>query len=263
MAMFSNPFNQFPPLAMAGSPTGAGPCHEHEHEHACDADADAEADGWSRLRARLQVWHASPHGAEHGWGDPIQGPELGRRANRGGRGGGRGGGGGPHGLGPHAARGPRRRHGSRARRGDVRAAILALLAEEPRHGYQLMEELSERTDGMWRPSPGSVYPALSQLEDEGLVRPESVEGKRIFHLTDAGRADAEARQGPAPWEEVLEGSFEAESNVFREYALVAAAVKQFRRVGSPAQHEAALALLRNTRRGLYKILAEDDEPEES
>ena len=94
--------------------------------------------------------------------------------------------------------------GPRAGRGDVRAAILALLAEEPMHGYQIMRELGERSGGVWRPSPGSIYPTLQQLEDEELVRPETGDGgRRVFTLTDAGReAQSAAAGGPAPWEEV-------------------------------------------------------------
>src|SRR5262245_47011377 len=76
----------------------------------------------------------------------------------------------------------------RARRGDVRAGILALLAEQPRNGYQIMQELQQRSRGMWRPSPGSVYPALEQLEDEGLVRAETTAAGRAYHLTERGRA---------------------------------------------------------------------------
>src|SRR5689334_4364215 len=101
----------------------------------------------------------------------------------------------PPGFPFHRGRGPR------ARRGDVRAALLALLAEEPRNGYQLMQEIERRSGGMWRPSPGSVYPALQQLEDEGLVHAEVQDGRRHFALTDAGRAHVEA-QGDAlkePW----------------------------------------------------------------
>src|SRR3954451_219248 len=84
---------------------------------------------------------------------------------------------------------------SRARRGDVRAAILLLLAEEPRNGYAIMQEIERRTDGVWRPSPGAVYPALSQLEDEGLVRATEHDGRRSYELTDEGRAYAEQRRG--------------------------------------------------------------------
>src|SRR5215210_5802077 len=96
--------------------------------------------------------------------------------------------------------------GPRARRGDVRAAILVLLAEEPRNGYQLMQEIEQRSEGVWRPSPGSVYPALQQLEDEGLVAVRAGDGRKAFGLTDEGRAVVEARgEGlAAPWDVVSE-----------------------------------------------------------
>ncbi|MFL5877620.1 MAG: PadR family transcriptional regulator, partial [Solirubrobacteraceae bacterium] len=94
--------------------------------------------------------------------------------------------------------------GPRARRGDVRAALLALLAEEPRNGYQLMQEIERRSDGVWRPSPGSVYPALQLLEDEGLVRVSPERGGKEYEITDTGRAEADARpEGVgAPWDAV-------------------------------------------------------------
>src|SRR5688572_25886972 len=93
--------------------------------------------------------------------------------------------------------------GPRARRGDVRAAVLVLLAEEPRNGYQLMQEIEERSDGVWRPSPGSVYPALQLLEDEGLVRVEG-EGRKAYTLTDEGSAHVEehAAELGTPWDAV-------------------------------------------------------------
>src|SRR3981081_2596924 len=83
-------------------------------------------------------------------------------------------------------RGPRGR-GRKARRGDIRTAALLLLGEEPRNGYQIMQEVEDRSEGLWRPSPGSVYPALAQLEDEGLVCSEEVDGRKGFALTDRGR----------------------------------------------------------------------------
>jgi DNA-binding PadR family transcriptional regulator len=99
-------------------------------------------------------------------------------------------------------------------RGDVRAAILVLLGEEPRNGYGLMQEIEQRSQGAWRPSPGSVYPALSQLEDEGLVRSTESEGRKQFELTDQGRTYVEERRDElgSPWEaasgDVREGAFE-------------------------------------------------------
>src|SRR5947209_16030758 len=102
-------------------------------------------------------------------------------------------------------RGPRGRgRGRKARRGDIRTAALLLLGEEPRNGYQIMQEVEERSDGVWRPSPGSVYPALQQLEDEGLIRSEELDGRKAFALTDPGRALVEERGSdkPAPWEQM-------------------------------------------------------------
>src|SRR5215211_6725890 len=102
----------------------------------------------------------------------------------------------------HRTRHFRGRHMShRGRRGDVRGAVLALLAEEPMHGYEMIQRLEERTGGRWRPSAGSIYPTLQLLEDEGLVSSEEVDGRRVFSLTDDGRKAAEERgDGPAPWE---------------------------------------------------------------
>ena len=105
-------------------------------------------------------------------------------------------GGGPFGHGgPHG-----RGRGGRGRRPNVRTAVLRLLAERPMHGYEMITELEARTNGVWRPSPGSVYPTLQMLEDEGLIVSEETGGRRRFTLTDAGRAEAEAA-GPAPWDE--------------------------------------------------------------
>jgi DNA-binding PadR family transcriptional regulator len=153
------------------------------------------------------------------------------------------------------------RHGGRRRRGDVRAAILALLEERPMHGYEMIQELEERSDGMWRPSAGSIYPTLSLLEDEGLITGEEHEGKRRFALTDAGRATAAQRSAddrPPPWEQAAEG----ETDERRE---MAGAVKQFwpalvqiMKVGSPDQLGRAKAVLDDARKQLYAILAEED-----
>ena len=123
------------------------------------------------------------HGA---WGGPVD-PRAFWLHMAGHRGGHRRGG--PHRRGPcfGPGFGPGFGRGQRARRGDVRAALLALLAEEPRNGYQLMQEIERRTEGVWRPSPGSVYPALQQLEDEGLVRAQEGGGRKLFELTDDGR----------------------------------------------------------------------------
>ena len=98
------------------------------------------------------------------------------------------------------------RGGSRARRGDVRAAILALLADRPMHGYEMIKELEERTGGVWTPSAGSIYPTLQLLEDEGLIKGEEQEGKRRFELTAEGREQQDSREGKLPWDEVTAGA---------------------------------------------------------
>jgi DNA-binding PadR family transcriptional regulator len=149
--------------------------------------------------------------------------------------------------------------GPRARRGDVRSAILALLAEEPMHGYQIINELEARTGGRWRPSAGSIYPTLQQLEDEGLVRAEERDSRRVFTLTDAGRKAAEAsttRGGAAPW-----GTADDDGASLRNLlAQVAAATVQIGQVGSPELTVEARKILTETRRSLYRLLAEDEGP---
>ena len=154
--------------------------------------------------------------------------------------------------------GPEYAFGRRAARGDIRAAILALLAEQPMHGYQIIQELAERTGGMWRPSPGSVYPTLQQLEDEELVREAASDsGKRVYELTDAGRE--QAASAPAPWTAVAAESDDA-LVALRDLAFqVLAATRQVAHAGTAAQIEAAQAVLRDARRSLYRLLAEEDE----
>ncbi len=158
--------------------------------------------------------------------------------------------------------GPRRGGGRKARRGDIRTAALLLLAEEPRNGYQIMQEVEERSEGAWRPSPGSVYPALQQLEDEGLIRSEEIEGRKLFRLTDEGLAHVKGRdpERPAPWEEMSGdlGSMAVElGKLMREVAVAFTQVMH----GSDAQLVEARKVLINARRELYRILADGAEPE--
>ena len=152
--------------------------------------------------------------------------------------------------------------GRKRGRGDTRAAIIALLAEQPMHGYQIMRELGQRSGGEWRPSPGSVYPTLQQLEDEGLVEPqEGAAGKRVFALTAEGRTLAEQATGDAPWEQA---AAEADDDIsaLRDLVFqVMGATKQVVHAGTPEQVRQARALLKETRKGLYRLLAEDDEDE--
>jgi DNA-binding PadR family transcriptional regulator len=209
--------------------------------------------------------HAIPAGGcRHGSGfDPLealrfmtQGRPHGPRGRHGGRGG-------RHGFGPPWG-GPPFGRGPRARKGDVRAAMLVLLAEEPRNGYGLMQEIESRSGGVWRPSPGSVYPALQQLEDEGLVRAVDAGGRKQYELTDEGRAYVEEHRDTlaAPWDDVAgdmgSGVFELRSLASQ----VTAALMQVAFAGSEAQVEEAKKVLADTRRALYRILAEDDPGDE-
>jgi DNA-binding PadR family transcriptional regulator len=180
-----------------------------------------------------------------------------------GRGGPRGHGprrGGRHGGPPFGFPGFGPPRGPRARRGDVRAALLVLLAEEPRNGYQLMQEIEQRSEGVWRPSPGSVYPALQQLEDEGLVRVESGAGGKAYALTDEGRAHVEARDETlgAPWDAVKGGMGEGAWDLMGAMRQIGMALYQLAHTGSEAQQAEAKQVLADTRRALYRILAEDE-----
>jgi len=148
---------------------------------------------------------------------------------------------------------------SRRRRGDVRSAILLLLAEEPRNGYQLIQEIAQRSNNTWRPSSGSVYPALQQLEDEALMRLEvSEDGSKTCHLTDAGSKAAEAIEERTPWidEDASESAGEALGQLVRQVAMAAMQVAQ---AGTEQQTAHAQKLLKDVRRSLYRILAEDDD----
>jgi DNA-binding PadR family transcriptional regulator len=124
------------------------------------------------------------------------------------------------------------------------------------NGYQIMQELEERSGGGWRPSPGSVYPALAQLEDEELVRVDEVDGRKTYALTDAGRAYVEERKLGAPWEQlVVEGEV---GSLFKELQHVHMAAAQIGHIGDARQVAEARKLLASTRRSLYGLLAEDD-----
>nr|WP_184942389.1 PadR family transcriptional regulator [Kitasatospora kifunensis] len=178
-----------------------------------------------------------PFGGPFG-GGPFGGPFGGFRSGHGGRG--RGG-----------------RHGGRARRGDVRASLLALLTERPMHGYEMITEIGERTSGAWRPSPGSVYPTLQLLEEEGLIEAQETGGKRLFTLTEAGRAAAEAG-APEPWQEAGRGiDWEAVQEVGQALASVDHAIRQVMATGTEEQRTKGLAVLVEARKKLYLILAEE------
>jgi DNA-binding PadR family transcriptional regulator len=212
--------------------------HEHRRWHGDDDD-------------EMHVKRARPHGRGRHFAGPFGGPGF------------------PPGPGfpggPEAFMGwrePRGMRGPRARRGDVRAAALALLAEQPMNGYQIIQEIGERSGGVWRPSPGSVYPALQQLEDEGLIRADAGDGgRRAFQLTDEGReyAAAHADELRAPWDVVAGSAGGAAIEMRKLVGQVAMAAFQVLSAGTDAQAGQARQVLTDARKALYRILAADED----
>ena len=179
------------------------------------------------------------HDHEHGfreWGPP---PHVRRMMMRGG-------------FGPPWGAGQQR-----ARRGDVRTAVLAVLDEQPMHGYDVIRALEDRSGGRWRPSPGSVYPTLQMLEEAGFVKGEEKDGKRVFEITDTGKAELAARQeeGRAPWDHgdgEDDHMHELRSSAFQ----LAAAARHVSHAGSADQVGRAREILDEARKKIYGILAE-------
>ena len=169
--------------------------------------------------------------------------------------------GGPRGWWPGPPGPPR---GPKAGRGDVRAAILALLKEGPRNGYQIMSEVEERSGGAWRPSPGAVYPALQLLADEGLIEAEESGGRRTFSLTEAGRRHIEEDPETArpAWEAMAQDEPGEMPGLFAQAARLGGSIVQLAHAGTPEQIRAAEQLLERTRRQMYQILASDDPDED-
>jgi DNA-binding PadR family transcriptional regulator len=146
---------------------------------------------------------------------------------------------------------------TRMGRGDVRVAVMALLAEEPMHGYQIIREIEERTDGSWKPSAGSVYPTLQMLADEGLITAEESNGRKTYTLTDAGREEVASAGSQAPWDTVEGKSGPGFSALPKAGIDLAQAATQVSRTGTPEQVEQAVAVIDDARRKLYAILAQD------
>ena len=196
--------------------------------------------GGHRMRMRMR---GGPGGGPGPWGG---GPfEFGMR-------------GGPFGPPRFGGRGPR------VRRGDVRAAILDLLAEgQPWNGYQIIQEIGARTQGVWRPSAGSVYPALQQLEDEALIKAEAAgeDRRRMYTLTEEGQAyvTEHADELRASWDAVTGSVNDTEVQLRHTIHQVIVAVTQVSQAGSAAQVAQAAKILADTRRALYRILAADGE----
>jgi DNA-binding PadR family transcriptional regulator len=146
----------------------------------------------------------------------------------------------------------------RVRRGDVRAALLSLLSEGPKNGYQMIQDIEERSRGVWRPSPGSVYPALQQLEDEGLVSSDESGGSRLYQLTEQGREQAVRHlDGEPPWEEVARSVPEDRHELRLLWAQLNEAVVHLVRTANDEQVAHAKKLLKQTRKSVFQILAED------
>jgi DNA-binding PadR family transcriptional regulator len=147
----------------------------------------------------------------------------------------------------------------------VRAAILAVLAEQPMNGYQLIQEIADRSGGAWKPSPGSLYPTLQQLEDEGLVTADAAAGRRTFSLTDEGRTYVaeHADEVTAPWEAMTASAEDDGHGMKPLLGQVGTALWQILAVGTPDQQAKARQALVELRRTLYGILAEDDEQDRS
>jgi DNA-binding PadR family transcriptional regulator len=150
-----------------------------------------------------------------------------------------------------------KRVATRMGKGDVRAAVLALLAEDPMHGYQMIREIESRTSGKWKPSAGSVYPTLQLLADEGLVTAEQHNDRKIYSLTDAGREEAKAATASAPWEDTECKDTSAFTALPKAGIELAQAARQALQSGSKAQQEQAVAVLHEARRKIYTILAQD------
>ncbi|WP_066364344.1 PadR family transcriptional regulator [Herbidospora mongoliensis] len=240
---------------MTNAHTAGGPwAHPHEFHHEIRNLKAALKENLRGLAATWETSRGGPHEHRH------RGPR--------GRGGPWGGGpgfgpGGP--FGPGFPFGPRGFGGGRkAKRGDVRAAILALLSEEPRNGYQIIQEIAERSQGGWKPSPGAVYPALQQLTDEGLVRAEENDGRKTFTLTDAGRAYIAEHQDEvrAPWEEMTPDIGDNVHELFDLSRQAASALFQIAQTGSENQVRQAKKILAESRRKLYQVLADGDTDEE-
>ena len=207
-------------------------------------------------------WERGPRGRRDWAEDGEFGrPDGDRGKRRGGPDGPRGEGRGRRGHG-----GPGGRRGRRPK-GDVRLAALLLIAEEPRNGYQIIEELASRSSGAWKPSSGAVYPALAQLEDEGLIEAFDNDGRKAFRLTDAGQQAVEDNAAPAPWETATADASEAMGGrpggeMWQAFGQVAMAAKAVSATRDAATMTEAAKVLEDTRRALYRILADgpQDEP---
>jgi DNA-binding PadR family transcriptional regulator len=149
-----------------------------------------------------------------------------------------------------------RRVAPRMGRGDVRVAILSLLAEESMHGYQIIHAIEKRSNGAWKPSPGSVYPTLQLLADEGLIEAHEADGKKTYTLTEKGHEEVKSSR-PAPWEQSGTRDASRPTALPHAAAKLAEAVIPIMRSGTTAQVDEAIVVVNDARRKLYAILAQD------
>jgi len=233
-------------LAAGESGNNDGPGHEHHagHEHHGDrGDGPERGERGGRRRGRGFGPGGFGPGGPGGFGGP----------------GGLGGPGGPGGFGGPFGGGRRGGFGrpGRGRRGDVRAAILALLSEEPRNGYQLISDITERSQQMWKPSAGSVYPALAALEDEGLIEPVQVDGKKLFQLSEAGRTyvTKHADDLDNPWDAVA-NPWKGVIDTRKSMAQIHLALQQLSMLGDAKAVASAQKILDDTVRSLYRLMAD-------
>ncbi len=150
-----------------------------------------------------------------------------------------------------------KRSGTRAGRGELRSAVLALLAERPMHGYQIIHEIEERSGGSWKPSAGSIYPTLQLLADEGLVSAEESNGRKVYSLTEEGRQEVAGAETSAPWESAGSGSGPGFAALPKAGVELAQAAAQVGRTGTSKQVQEAVKVLEDARKRLYSILAQD------
>jgi DNA-binding PadR family transcriptional regulator len=222
--------------------------------------------GFGPMAAHFAAAHTPPFEGPSDEDDPRHDRRE-RRGRRGGPGFGPGFGPGGPGFGPgfgpggrgFGPRGRGRGRGRKTARGDIRLAVLTLVAEQPRHGYEIIQEIAERSGGAWRPSPGSVYPTLSQLEDEGLVTVEKTEGRRVVSLTEAGTAYvAEHREElDKVWESVNDDSDDDGAGaLWEQLGQLHAAAHQVMSAGTPEQIATASEALAEARKTIYRLLAE-------
>jgi DNA-binding PadR family transcriptional regulator len=212
--------------------------HQDLREHRRHGRGERPEDARGHLRSH----RGDPFGPGFGREFGGFGPGFDERGSRGGR------------RGTH--RSGRSRRG-RGQRGDVRNALLVLLAERPMHGYEMIQEIAERSNGLWKPSPGSVYPTLQMLEDEGLIVATPAEGNRkLFTLTDEGRSAA-GNIDTAPWTEIAEEADPAQVQLRHAVGQLFAAVRQSAFAATPEQQQRIVDIVNTARREVYQILGED------